>query len=588
MDAGRFDTAETPVLIIGAGAAGLRTAIELAAAGVRCLVIGKRRHGDAHTRWAAGGINASLGTRDPADRWELHFADTVREGHFVCDPAAVELLCRESPDRVRELHAWGCPFSETDDGRLDQRYFGAQSYRRTCFAGDATGDAILSTLVARAQAVGVPYRENLFVSRILVEDGEACGAIGHDMDTGRFVAIRAGAVVLAAGGCTSAYQRSSSRRDENNGDAAALAYDAGATLRDMEFVQFHPTGMVHPPELRGRLVTEAVRGEGGRLYNADGERFMERYSPDKLELDARDVVARAIYREIQEGRATAAGAVLLDISHRDACFIRERLPEIAATFAEQEIDISREPMEVAPTAHYAMGGVRVDFATGATDVPKLFAVGEATAGVHGANRLGGNSLAETVVFGRVTGAFLAARMRDARAHPATPPVPRDVDRHIAELERLARADGEHDPQQVAHDIGSVLWQHAGIVRDGDGLREGLAQLDELARRASRCGADGSRSESFAWLLNTRFMLRTAEMILRSALLREESRGAHFRADAPEDDPHWQRTIACRRDGTGEGKDDSRIQLTTHAVPEIPVALQPALQQRVDSDYHHLE
>jgi succinate dehydrogenase / fumarate reductase, flavoprotein subunit len=576
-----YETIATTVLIIGAGAAGLRTAIELRAHGVDCLVLGKRQHGDAHTRWAAGGINAALGTRDPDDHWQLHFADTIREGHFVCDPAAVELLCRHAPGAVQELRDWGCRFSETDDGRIDQRYFGAQSFRRTCFAGDATGEALLGTLVEQAERAGVPHRENVFVTRILTDDTGACGALGYDMDADRFVAITARATVLAAGGCTSVYQRSSSRRDENNGDAAALALDAGAELRDMEFVQFHPTGMVAPESLRGRLVTEAVRGEGGRLFNAAGERFMERYAPERLELDARDVVARAIYQEIQEGRGTDAHAVLLDISHREPAFIQDRLPQIAAQFAELGIDISREAMEVAPTAHYAMGGVRVDFATGATTVPKLFAVGEATAGVHGANRLGGNSLAETVVFGRLTGASIA---RHLGAPPRTTAAPAHaaVTAHIDELQRLARADGEYEPREIAAEVGALLWQHAGIIRTADGIREAIARLEELARRSRFTGADGTRSESFLWTLNLRFMRRTADTILRSALLRDESRGAHFRADAPETVQHWQRNIFCQRTGSHQ------VRLSTRPVPDIPAALRPALEQHIDTDYHHLE
>jgi succinate dehydrogenase / fumarate reductase, flavoprotein subunit len=581
MRSAKYDTIETAVLIIGAGAAGLRTAIELRGQGVECLVLGKRRHGDAHTRWAAGGINAALGTRDPDDSWQVHFADTMREGHMVCDPHAVELLCRHAPAAVHELRDWGCRFSETDDGRIDQRYFGAQSFRRTCFAGDATGEALLGTLVEQAEQAGVPHRENVFVTRILTDDTGACGALGYDMDADRFVAITARATVLAAGGCTSVYQRSSSRRDENNGDATALALDAGAELRDMEFVQFHPTGMVAPESLRGRLVTEAVRGEGGRLFNAAGERFMERYAPERLELDARDVVARAIYREIQEGRGTDAGAVFLDISHREPGLIEERLPQIAAQFAEQGIDISREAMEVAPTAHYAMGGIRVDFATGATTLPNLFAVGEATAGVHGANRLGGNSLAETVVFGRLTAAHVARQLRNAHGAPAGP-APTAVAAHVDELQRLARADGEHQPADVAADIGSLLWQHAGIIRTGEALREGIEKLTELARRARRAGADGTRSESFLWTLNLRFMLRTAETILHCALLRDESRGAHFRVDAPDSAPRWLQNTFCTL------THDDQLRLFTRPVPGIPAPLQPALEEHFDPQYHHLE
>ncbi len=376
---------ETDVLIVGAGAAGLRAAIELAREGVDVLVLGKRRHGDAHTVWAAGGINASLGNLDPDDRWEIHAADTIGEGHFVNDPRAVEILAREAPERILELRDWGCPFSLTEEGELNQRYFGAQSFRRTCFAGDTTGEAILGTLVAKAREVGVSYREDVYVTKLLKSGGRVNGAAGFDMRSGHRLLFGARAVVLAAGGYTSIYRRGSSRPDENNGDAMALAYEAGAALKDMEFVQFHPTGMIEPSEMDGRLVTEAVRGEGGRLYNSEGERFMERYSPRHMELDARDVVARANYREIRAGRGTPDGAVLLDISHRDPGYIKDRLPNMYEQFMGQGVDITREPMKVSPTAHYGMGGIEVDPRTGATAVEGLFAVGESTAGVHGAN-----------------------------------------------------------------------------------------------------------------------------------------------------------------------------------------------------------
>jgi succinate dehydrogenase / fumarate reductase, flavoprotein subunit len=568
---------DTPALIIGAGAAGLRVAIELAERGVACLVIGKRRHGDAHTRWAAGGINASLGTHDAEDRPDIHAADTLREGHFVCQPRAVELLVRDAPARIRELQAWGCAFNLTDDGRIDQRPFGAQSFRRTCFVGDRTGEAILETLVRRARDLDVAYRENVLITRILTADGRAVGAAGFDMATGRPLVFRAAATVLAAGGTTALYSRSSSRADENTGDAIGLALGAGAAVRDMEFVQFHPTGMVEPPEMRGRLVTEAVRGEGGRLFNARGERFMERYSPEQMELDARDVVARAIDREIREGRGTPAGAVLLDISHREPDHIAERLPKIQGQFREQGVDITRDPMEVAPTAHYSMGGVRVDFDTGATGVPGFFAVGEATSGVHGANRLGGNSLAETVVFGKIVGEHLAAHLADVRL----PELPTGLaDAHRADLERLRGARGAHDPRALAAEVGELLWEHAGILRTRERLDAGLAALEEVRSRVSDLRAGGA--EGLEWAVNLRFMLITAETILRAAAVREESRGAHFREDAPETDEQWRRSILLARDGEGG------MRCWTEPIPPVPAAIQRAVDEEHALHYHHLE
>jgi succinate dehydrogenase / fumarate reductase flavoprotein subunit len=576
----RYEEIETGVLIVGAGAGGLRVAIELAENGTPCLVLGKRRHGDAHTIWAAGGINASLGTLDPEDRWEIHAADTIREGHFVCDPRAVELLTRHAPDRVLELAQWGCGFNRTGDGEIDQRFFGAQAYRRACFAGDRTGEEILDTLVEKARSLDVPYRDNFFVTRILTQDGRAVGAAGYDLETGGYAVFGARAVVLAAGGLTALYHRSSSRKEENSGDAAALAYEAGASLRDMEFVQFHPTGMVKPEEMSGMLVTEAVRGEGGRLLNAGGERFMQRYSPEHLELDARDVVARANYAEIQAGRGTENDAVLLDISHREADYLRERLPKMYAQFEEQGVDITREPMEVAPTAHYAMGGVEVDFDTGATAVEGLFAVGEGTAGTHGSNRLGGNSLAETLVFGKITGEHLVEHLEKI---PSRPVDRRSVEEHLDELERLDDASGAHDPRALADELRKLLWDHAGIVRTRDKLQRGLEKLEDLRRRAQSLTVEGGTTgRKFEFALNLRFMILATEAILRGALMREESRGAHHREDAPETRAGWQKNILSAK---GE---DGAMRLWTAPAGEVSEEIRAALEEEHAPNYHHLE
>jgi succinate dehydrogenase flavoprotein subunit len=574
---------ETDVLIVGAGAAGLRVAIELARAGVDVLVLGKRRHGDAHTVWAAGGINASLGNVDPDDRWEIHAADTIGEGHFVNDPRAVETLAREAPERVLELWDWGCPFSLTEDGSLNQRYFGAQSFRRTCFAGDTTGEAILSTLVAKAREEGVPYREDVYVTKLLKSGGRVNGAAGFDLGSGRKLLFGARAVVLAAGGYTSIYRRGSSRPDENNGDAMALAYEAGAALKDMEFVQFHPTGMVEPEEMDGRLVTEAVRGEGGRLYNVEGERFMERYSPEHMELDARDVVARANYREIQEGRGTPDGAVLLDISHRDPEYIEERLPNMFEQFMEQGVDITEEPMKVSPTAHYGMGGIEVDPRTCATAVEGLFAVGESAAGVHGANRLGGNSLAETVVFGKILGEFLADALADL------PPLRLNGGaalEHFAGLDALGGGAGPAEAEELIDELRDLVWDHAGIVRTGGGLREGIEGLRRVEDRADRLEVRDAFSHRPArgleHALNLRAMLIVAEAVMRGALLREESRGAHHREDFPEEAEAWRKNVLCARD------DGGGMHLWTEPVAGVPAEIQKALDEDYSLDYHYLE
>src|ERR671919_459556 len=403
----RTETAS--VLVIGSGAAGWRAAIAVTQAGVQARLLGKRSQLDAHTVLASGGINAALGTRDPEDSWEQHFADTLREGYFLGDPRMVEMMARESPAAVLELADWGCEFARTDDGRLEQRFFGAHRWRRTCFVGDYTGRAIQGTVARRGAELGIRVEEDQYVSRLLVAGGTCFGALAFDLRTGERTVFLADAVILATGGHTRLWRRSSSRRDENYGDGLRLALEAGCRLMDMELVQFHPTGMVHPEEAAGTLVTEAVRGEGGRLFNALGERFMERYDPDRLELSSRDRVALANYTEIAEGRGGPHGGVFLDVSHRGKEHITEKLPRMYRQFIEwQMLDISQEPMEVAPTAHYSMGGIVVDPDTHATDVHGLYAAGEVTAGLHGANRLGGNSLAETVAFGRRAGEAAAS------------------------------------------------------------------------------------------------------------------------------------------------------------------------------------
>jgi succinate dehydrogenase / fumarate reductase flavoprotein subunit len=583
-----YGTVELGVLVVGAGAAGARTAIELVERGVdpeEVLVIGKRGHGDAHTTWARGGVNGALGTLDPEDDWTIHAADTLREGHFLNDPGKVETVTRRMPGLLRELDEWGMPFSRTEDGGIDQRYFGAQSFRRTAFAGDHTGESLLETLVARARALSIPYRENVFVTRLLTDedDERVLGAAGYDADTGEFVLFDAAVVVLAAGGYTSLYRRHSSRDDENTGDGPALAYQAGARLADLEFVQFHPTGMVgarYGAEWDGRLVTEAVRGEGGRLFNADGERFMERYSPERMELAARDVVARAIDREVREGRGTEAGGVLLDVSHRDRAFVAERLPRMYERFAELGVDLASEPVEVAPTAHYGMGGVVVD-AVGETDVAGLYAVGETMAGVHGANRLGGNSLAETLAFGAVAGEAIAERLGSAPAGDARLLHER-AGVHFDDLARLAGADGAYDPEALLDELRDLLWEHAGIRRDEASLAAGLDALSTLRARASDLAVGERTARSFEFAMNLGFALDVAEGILRGAAVRTESRGAHARTDHPESDPEWRRTVVIDRDAVGG------MRLDTAPVDEPSEAVRAALDAGYELDYHQLE
>ncbi|TYT60318.1 FAD-dependent oxidoreductase [Natrialba swarupiae] len=585
-----YETLERRVLVVGAGAAGARTAIELVDRDVDpadVLVIGKRDHGDAHTTWARGGINGALGTRDPEDSPSIHAADTLNEGHHVNDPSKVETVTERMPGLLRELDSWGMDFSRTDDGRIDQRYFGAQSFRRTAFAGDYTGEALMETLVERARALEIPYRENLFVSSLLVEDGRVRGAVGTDLETGEFVVIEADVVVLSAGGYTSLYRRHSSRDDENTGDGPALAFLAGGTLADMEFVQFHPTGMVgarYGEEWDGRLVTEAVRGEGGRLFNANGERFMERYSPDQMELDARDVVARAIGSEIAAGRGTDHGGVFLDISHRDRSLVETRLPRMVERFETLGVDLAETPVEVSPTAHYGMGGVVVDD-DGETDVDGLYAIGETMAGVHGANRLGGNSLAETIAYGAVTGEAIAERLNegtDSQPQSGLYTIDALAEAHLGALEALATHEGTHDPEALLDELRELLWTHAGILRDGAGITAGRNALETIRRKAADLSVGSTTDRSFEFALNLGFGLVVADAILRSAEMRTESRGAHVRTDHPESDPSQRHNVVVRSDGVGE------MSLSTDPVGTPSEAVRDALEAGYTLDYHQLE
>jgi succinate dehydrogenase / fumarate reductase, flavoprotein subunit len=537
------------VLVIGTGAAGLRAAIELAEHGVQVLCVGKRRHEDAHTVLASGGINAALATMDPEDSWEQHAADTLQEAYWLADPRAVEVLCREAPAAVKELVAYGAQFAREDDGRLTQRFFGAHRWRRTCFAGDYTGREIQRALIGRATEVGVTMRDDVYVTRLLAHDDRVFGVYGFDVEDGSRWVIVADAVVLAAGGHTRIWRRSSSRRDENTGDAMRLAADAGCRLRDMEFVQFHPTGMVFPEESAGTLVTEAVRGEGGVLRNAAGERFMERYDPERLELSTRDRVALANYTEIAEGRGTEHGGVLLDISHLERDMVLRRLPRMYRQFIDLAmLDITSAPMEVAPTAHYSMGGVWVDAETHGTDVEGLYAVGECATGVHGANRLGGNSLTECVVFGRLVGAEAArwAAKLDvqARDHAVIAAAREEVD------ELLARR-GEEFARPLQRAVRDLMSECGGVVRSEDGLLEGLARLDEVAARASAMEVrpDIAGYDDLAHAFDLHGSLLAARATLECALVRRETRGAHNRSDYPDQDPGLQVNLVWSGDGT---------------------------------------
>ncbi len=526
------------VLIIGSGGAGLRAAIAAHENGCEVMVIGKRIRNDAHTTLAAGGINAALGTVDPDDNWVQHFVDTYQEGYHIGDPKTVEILVKDAPNRVEELVDWGAPFARTADGKLDQRYFGAHTFRRTCYAGDYTGRAILNTLVEKVEQLQIPIIDMTYVSRLLVntQNGQkqCFGAMAFDINSGERTVFLSDSVVLAAGGHTRIWRRSSSRRDENTGDAMRLALNAGCRLSDMEMVQFHPTGMVHPESLAGTLVTEAVRGEGGRLTNSNGERYMEKYDSVRMELSTRDRVALANYTEISEGRGTENNGVYLDISHVYKGIILEKLPRMYRQFMEsQMLDISKHPMEVAPTAHYSMGGVMVDPETHSTGVNGLYAAGECTSGVHGANRLGGNSLAEILVFGKIAGDEASEFSKTLDLQTRNRSVIQDA---IEELDKLT-TNGEQLARPLQRAVRDIMWEYCGVLRSGDGLEKGLEELMKVKEASAdvdvRPSAEGFSDLALA--LDLLGSIDSAEATIRSAIERKESRGAHQRSDFVETD-----------------------------------------------------
>jgi succinate dehydrogenase / fumarate reductase flavoprotein subunit len=569
----RYRTVTTNVLVVGSGAAGLRAAIAAHEAGCEVVVLGKRLARDAHTVLAAGGINAALGTVDPQDSWEQHFADTVREGYFLSDPRTVELMAREAPAAVLELAEWGAPFARTPSGALDQRFFGAHTYRRTCYAGDFTGRAVLHALADRAAALGVPVHERQYVWRLLLHDGQCCGAAAFDLDSGERTIYQADAVVLCTGGHTRLWRRSSSRRDENTGDGLYLALQAGASLADMELVQFHPTGMLFPEEAAGTLVTEAVRGEGGRLFNALGERFMARYDPERMELSTRDRVALANYTEIQEGRGGPHGGVFLDVSHIGKDAILQKLPRMHRQFLEwQMLDIAEQPMEVAPTAHYSMGGIAVDPDSHATRVLGLYAAGEVAAGLHGANRLGGNSLAETVVFGRRAGEHAAARSHSLRAQPRAPHA---ISTAHEDLDALLKG-GTEFARPLQRALRDAMWADCGVVRTEGRLRNALSHIQQLQHAAQQVDARPSFDgySDLARVLDLRASLVAAEATVLGALARTESRGAHQRTDYPDLAPDLRVNFHITRAG-------SSLAVEARPVPETPAYLRTWMGQTAE-------
>ena len=566
-----YETHEHDVLIIGAGGAGLRAAIEALAQGARVGLVCKSLLGKAHTVMAEGGIAAAMGNVDKKDDWRTHFCDTMRGGKFLNNWRMAQLHAREAPERVRELEQWGALFDRTDDGQILQRAFGGHTFKRLCHVGDRTGLELIRTLQDRGVQQGIDVFMECTITR-LIKDGERiAGAFGYWREQGRFVTFKAKSIVIATGGIGKAWKITSNSW-EYTADGMALAYEAGAELLDMEFVQFHPTGMVWPPGVQGILVTEAVRGEGGTLKNNRGERFMEKYDPKRMELSTRDVVARAIYTEVKEGRGSIHGGAYLDISHKPAEYVKKKLPSMYHQFKElADVDITTGPMEVGPTCHYMMGGIRVEAETGQSTVPGLFAAGEAAAGLHGSNRLGGNSLSDLLVFGKRAGNAAADYAKSVQSGALDSAQLQDAEREM--LRPFERTDGEF-PYEIHRDLQDFMQSLVGIFRTEEDLQKALDDLEKLKPRLERMRADGSRMFNPGWHLtrDLRSMVLVSEAVTRSALARRESRGAHSRIDYPNYDDTWakQNNIISKRGG--------QMILEQRPVNEMPAELKELLAE----------
>ena len=582
------------VVVIGAGGSGLRAAIEARQAGKKTAVISKSLFGKAHTVMAEGGCAASMGNANPNDNWQVHYRDTMRGGKFLNNWRMAELHAKEAPDRVWELEAWGALFDRTKEGKISQRNFGGHEYPRLAHVGDRTGLEIIRTLQQRVVALqqqdaiehGDPeamlkvYAETT-ITRLLLDGSQVAGAFGYVRGSGEFVLFEAPAVVLATGGIGKSYKVTSNSW-EYTGDGHALALLAGASLLNMEFVQLHPTGMVWPPSVKGILVTESVRGDGGVLRNSEGKRFMFNYVPDVFraqyaeteeeadrwytdpdhnrrppELLPRDEVARSINSEVKAGRGTEHGGVFLDIaSRRPADYILQRLPSMYHQFKElADVDITKEPMEIGPTCHYVMGGVEVDPDSQASSVAGLYAAGEVSGGMHGSNRLGGNSLSDLLVFGRRAGQSAAQHVDEVSAAGRPQVSQADVDAAVAEaLEPLERSGGEN-PYEVHAALQQLMTDQVGLIRTEDELKSALTELEKLRARASQVSVQGGRAYNPGWHLaqDLRNMLLVSDCIAQSALERQESRGGHTRSDYPEMSPEWRKVnLVCTLHGETAG------------------------------------
>jgi len=604
-----YQTHEHDVLIIGAGGAGLRAAIEASAAGVSVGLVCKSLLGKAHTVMAEGGVAAALGNVDDRDDWQTHFADTMRGSQYVNNYRMAEIHAKESPDRVNELEAWGAVFDRTSDGKINQRNFGGHRYPRLAHVGDRTGLEMIRTLQDHGVHQGIDVHMECTITRLLMNGDRVAGAFGYDRERGKFRVFKAKAIVVATGGFGRAFAITSNSW-EYTGDGAFLAYEVGAELIDMEYVQFHPTGMVWPPSVRGILVTEGVRGEGGVLRNSEGKRFMfddipELYKDqtadneeegwryvqgDKSarrppELLTRDHVARCILKEVREGRGSPHGGVFLDIAWiKDrlpdgAEHIRKKLPSMYHQFRElAELDITETPMEVGPTTHYAMGGVRVDGDSQMSTVPGLFAAGEAAGGLHGANRLGGNSLSDLLVFGKRAGEYAAAFAKDnGNVTIDETQVETAAKEALLPFERFAAKGADAgNPYQVQYDLQAKMQALVGIVRQESELEEAIEFIGTLPPRIEAVGVPGNREYNPGWhtALDLRSLITVSQAVARAALLRRESRGAQFREDYPQKDEQFGKTRLFVKKGA-----DGSMHVEAEELPPTP----PELQQIIDEN-----
>jgi succinate dehydrogenase / fumarate reductase, flavoprotein subunit len=586
------------VVVIGAGGSGLRAAIAAHEAGARTAIVTKSLLGKAHTVMAEGGLAASMGNVWPEDNWQVHFRDTMRGGKMLNNWRMAQLHAQEAPDRVWELEEWGALFDRTSDGKISQRDFGGHRYARLAHVGDRTGLEIIRTCQQRVVQLGIDVYMECNATRLLKDGDRIAGMFGYWRETGSFIQLNAPAVVLATGGIGKSFKVTSNSW-EYTGDGHAMAMWAGASLLNMEFVQFHPTGMVWPPSVRGILITEGVRGDGGVLRNSEGKRFMFDYIPEYFkaetadteaegdrwyedkknnlrppELLPRDEVARAINSEIKAGRGSPHGGVFLDIAtRRDAAYIQRRLPSMYHQFKELgDVDITKEPMEVAPTCHYVMGGVEVDADTQQASVPGLYAVGEVSGGMHGANRLGGNSLGDLLVFGKRAGEHAADYVASLPARPAVAPA--DLDAALAEALRPFSNTGEENPYTVQHDLQEIMFTLVGIIRTAEEMKQALKEIEALKERATRVGVEGGRAYNPGWhtALDLRSMLTVSESITRAALERTESRGGHTRDDYPLPDPVWGAINLTVSERGG------KVSLDRKPLPEMPDDLKELFEE----------